>query len=127
MAERTPSPGRCSRNGTCLTHGSKARKPTECCFALPNPCFQGWLPAQVLVDPEFVGKGQLQRYPPFPLVESKRLAWGWIKMVSLQNAVQTMPGLGSRLYQSGAVRHQRAQGAHVLRRHPHRGHELGRQ
>jgi hypothetical protein len=47
-------------------------------------------------------------------------------MVALQHAVQAMSGLCARLYQPVAMGHQSTQLAHFLRRHPHRGNEIGR-
>jgi hypothetical protein len=125
IAERTPSPGNCTRNGTCLTHGSQVESRPSSASLSSNQRFQRLVQAQVLLDPEFLGKRQFQAQPPFLLTKSKRLAWGRFKIVPLQDAVQTIRGLCSRLYQSIAVRHQGAQFPHFLRWHPHRRNEIG--
>jgi hypothetical protein len=101
-------------------------KPTEFCFALLDQRFKGLVQAHRLLDPEFLGKRQIQSQPPFSLVDSKRCAWRRIEMVALKNTVQTILSLRSRLYQSVAMRHQSTQLAHCLWRHPHRRNEMGR-
>lgn len=48
-----------------------------------------------MLDPEFLGKRQIQDQPLFPLVDRKRCAWGRIEIVPLQHAVETISSLCS--------------------------------
>lgn len=125
MAESTPSPGNCTRNGTCLTHGSQVEIRPSSASLSSHQRFQRLGQAHRLLDSELLGKRQIQAQPPIPLMKSKRLASLRLKMVPVQDAVQTIRGLCSRLYQSITVRHQGAQFPYFLRWHPHRRNEIG--
>ena len=125
-AERTPSPGSWTRNGTCLTHGSQVESRPSSASLSSAQRVKRLVEAQVLLDSQFLGERQIQRQPPFPLVDRKRHAWGWIDSVSVQHAVQTIRGLRARLSQSAAVRHQGTPFTHRLWWHPHGGNEIGR-
>src|SRR5258708_39494463 len=105
---------------------SKCHCSAEFCFALLNQRFKGLVQAHRLLDPEFLGKRQIQSKPPFSLVDSKRCAWRRSESVALKNTVQTILSLRSLLDQSVAMRHQSTQLAHCLWRHPHRRNEMGR-
>src|SRR5690348_7867868 len=42
MAERTPNPGSCTRNGTCLTHGSGGAKAAQVLLRSPESALSGF-------------------------------------------------------------------------------------
>lgn len=127
IAERTPSPGNCTRNGTCLTHGSQVESRPSSASLSWISTVRVWYRLRSCLDSELLGRRQIQRQPPLPLMQSKRLAWGWIKIVPLQDAVQTIRGLRSLLHQSVAVCHQGTELPHFWRWHPHGRNEIGRQ
>jgi len=126
MAERTPSPGNWTRNGTCLTHGSQVESRPSSASLSSHQRVKRLVQAQILLDPEFLGKGHRLRQPPFPLVDRKRCTLGRIEIVPVQHAVQAIRSLRSRLSQPVAVRHQGTQFTHCLWWHPHGRNEIGR-
>jgi hypothetical protein len=71
-----PQPRQLYQKRTLLDPRVAGGKPTEFCFALPNQRFKRLLQAQILVDPEFLGKGQIQSSPPFPWVDEPSVCLG---------------------------------------------------
>jgi hypothetical protein len=126
MAERTPSPGNCTRNGTCLTHGSQVESRPSSASLSPISVSRVWYKLRSCWTRSFSARGRSKVTHHSRGWTSLRYAWGWIESVSLQHTVQTISSLRSLLHQSVAVRHQGTQLTHCLWRHPHRSNEIGR-
>jgi len=82
---------------------------------------------QVLAHVQLFGSREVQTGPPGAVLGGKRIALRGGQIVALQHTMQAIGGLRAGARQAFAVRHQLAQLAHGLRRHPDLWDEVKRQ